>query len=105
MAWHPVAREDEIWPGEVFATWAGETPVLLVRVDDEVRAYVDRCAHQRLRVSGGTMNGYTLECPHHGWQYDLRTGAGINPVRALLQSFPLRIEAGLVLLDLDEVLP
>ena len=73
--------------------------VLLVRVDGDVRAYEDRCAHLGLPLSGGRIDGTTLICPAHEWEYDARTGCGVNPATACLKSFPVKIEGDQILVD------
>jgi toluene monooxygenase system ferredoxin subunit len=77
--------------------------VLLVNVEGEVSAYLDRCAHQGYPLSRGSLEGCTLRCALHGWVYDARTGAGINPRSACLTNFPVRIEGDAVLVDVAAV--
>jgi toluene monooxygenase system ferredoxin subunit len=36
----------------------------------------------------------TLTCAMHLWQYDARTGAGVNPPGVALRSLPMKIEDG-----------
>ncbi len=62
-------------------------------------ALLDRCAHQGVALSEGRLEGATLVCRAHGWSYDARTGCGINPRSARVTRFPVRIEGGVVLVD------
>lgn len=75
--------------------------VLLVRIGAEVCAYEDRCAHLGLPLSGGRLDGTTLVCPAHEWEYDARTGRGINPSTACLKAFPVKIEGDEILVDVE----
>ncbi|HZE95651.1 MAG TPA: MmoB/DmpM family protein [Planctomycetota bacterium] len=79
----------------------GGTKVLLVRVGGTVSAFEDRCAHLGQPLSGGSLENGTLTCPAHEWQYDARTGRGVNPQTACLKAFPVTIREGQILLDLD----
>jgi toluene monooxygenase system ferredoxin subunit len=75
--------------------------VLLVRTDDGVHAYEDRCAHQGALLSEGTLAGRVLTCSAHQWQYDACTGAGINPSSARLVSFPVEVVGDDVFVDVE----
>jgi len=46
-------------------------PIVLFRTPDgQPLAFLDRCAHRNVPLSGGRLVGDRLECPYHGWQYD-----------------------------------
>lgn len=76
--------------------------ILLVNVDDHIYAYADACPHQKSRLSEGCLTGKTLRCARHHWEFDVRTGNGINPQNACLKAFPVSIENGDILLDLED---
>ncbi len=101
MAFQKLARLDELWSGEMMALSVGERHVLLVNIDDIVRAYSDVCPHMRTRLSQGQLRGHVLTCATHHWQFDARTGKGINPETACLEEFPVRIENGDILIELN----
>jgi toluene monooxygenase system ferredoxin subunit len=77
-----------------------EQYILLVNIDDIVRAYADACPHMRTRLSQGSLRGCLLTCATHHWQFDALTGKGVNPETACLEEFPVRIENGDILVDL-----
>ena len=94
---------DELWMGEKLGVVVAGRPVLLVNVEGTVCAYEDRCRHKGVALSLGNLDGHVLACSVHGWLYDARTGAGINPESARLLRFPVRIEGNDVLVDVAEV--
>jgi phenylpropionate dioxygenase-like ring-hydroxylating dioxygenase large terminal subunit len=59
--------------GDRFSAWAGEIPVLVVRAEDGVRAFLNVCRHRgSLLVDGeGSGSGKSVQCPYHAWTYDL----------------------------------
>jgi toluene monooxygenase system ferredoxin subunit len=77
--------------------------ILLVNVDDHIYAYADACPHQKSRLSEGSLMGKTLRCARHHWEFDVCSGRGINPQNACLKAFPVSIERGDILLNLDEL--
>ncbi|HLY11850.1 MAG TPA: Rieske (2Fe-2S) protein [Planctomycetota bacterium] len=73
--------------------------LVLVRTQGAVSAFEDRCAHLGLPVSGGRLENGVLICPAHEWEYDPRTGAGVNPRTACLKRVPVRIEQDQILVE------
>src|SRR2546422_8304316 len=73
--------------------------VLLVRLDGDVYAYEDRCAHLGVPLSQGTLDGDVLTCSAHHYQYDVRTGRGINPKCVSVSAYPVKIDGSDVFVD------
>lgn len=97
MSYRKALDLDELWVGEMRGVDVGGVPVLLVRLDDGVRAYVDRCAHQRVPMSEGWLEGAELVCAAHRWRFDAASGEGTNPRGVALCPLPVRVERGAVL--------
>ncbi|MFD1237415.1 Rieske 2Fe-2S domain-containing protein [Pseudonocardia benzenivorans] len=74
--WNPVGYGHEIAEGAFVAVTALDEPILLTRVDGEVRAIQDRCAHRGARFSAQPLcfRKGTVSCWYHGWTYDLADG-------------------------------
>jgi toluene monooxygenase system ferredoxin subunit len=90
---------DQLWSGEMRSFKIDGQDVLLVNLDGTVRAYADRCAHQRFPLSLGQLEGCVLTCRAHAWQYDLRDGRGLNPRGVGLQAFPVEVRGSAVWVD------
>jgi len=97
-----VGTVDDVWIGEKVGVEVGGRLVMLVNVDGIVCAYEDRCLHKGVRLSEGRLDGSVLTCAAHGWQYDVRTGAGINPENVRLTRYPVQIDGGDVLVDFPD---
>lgn len=75
--------------------------VLLVRLGaGAVHAYDDRCPHAGARLSEGRLCAAALRCSAHHWEFDLRTGEGINPRKCRLWEHGVQIVEGEVLVQL-----
>ena len=48
--------------------------IVVIRTEDGIRAYHDVCPHASWRLSGGEIVDGVLECPGHGWQFNVATG-------------------------------
>ena|SRR5579859_3948948 len=99
MAFERVLMLDELWRGEMRGVRVGGKKVLLVRIDDTVHAYEDRCAHQGALLSEGSLQGGVLTCSLHHWQYDAATGLGVNPRSACLTRFAVEVDHGEIFVD------
>jgi nitrite reductase/ring-hydroxylating ferredoxin subunit len=97
-----VAPESELWSGEMRGYEVRGRRVLLVKLDGEVFAYDDRCAHLGLPLSNGRLQDEVITCAAHAYQYCARTGAGINPRSVKLRACPVAIVDGFVEVELGE---
>ena len=84
-----VAKLSDLWSGEKVAVEVEGVRILLVNIDGKVHGYEDKCAHKGVALSKGKLEGTTLTCSAHGWQYDVCTGGGINPKKTKL--IPVKI--------------
>ncbi len=75
--------------------WEGYK-LVVIRTEDRVSAYEDRCPHASWPLSQGTLRDATLECPGHGWEFDVRTGRCLNSPAYCLSPVAVTIEADTV---------
>ncbi len=94
-----VATLDELWIGEKLSRVVDGRRVLLINYQGTVCAYEDRCRHQGVRLSEGRIVDHVLTCAAHGWEYDIRTGSGINPDNVRLRRYGVKIEGIDILID------
>jgi toluene monooxygenase system ferredoxin subunit len=83
-----ILPEAELWVGEMRGFVVNGQRVLLVRTDDAICAYEDRCAHLGVPLSSGKLENGVITCSAHHYQYDARTGRGINPRNVALRVLP-----------------
>ena len=76
--------------------------IVLINVHDQIYAYADACPHQKSRLSEGSLIGNTLRCARHHWEFDVRTGQGINPLNACMKVYTVTIEGRDILIELDD---
>ena len=78
FSWFRAASSDEVPPGLLLAREVEGERLLLVRVGDAVRAYVDRCPGSPLTLNAGIVRVGVLLCPWHDCRYDLATGRRLD---------------------------
>jgi toluene monooxygenase system ferredoxin subunit len=98
----PVVREDELWIGEMRGVVLRGQPLLVVRTEEKVCVFRDRCPHQGYPLSDGTLHRGVITCRAHRHTFDATTGQGINPQAACLSALPTRVEGGQVLVELSK---
>jgi nitrite reductase (NADH) small subunit len=89
----------------------------IVRWNGDLYAVANVCTHQGGPLCRGVLSARldaaepghivldeatpVIACPWHGWEFDLRTGQAILDPAMRVRTFPVRVAAGRVLLDLD----
>ena len=69
---------------------------------DDFHASDGLCTHERVHLAGGLVMDGIIECPKHNGRFDIRTGAAKGaPVCVGLKTYPVKVEAGRVLIQLD----
>lgn len=67
---------------------------------DEVYALADRCPHRGGPLSQGIVFGTRVACPLHDRVIDLKSGDAIAPDTGCTPTYPVRIEDGVIWLNL-----
>lgn len=75
------------------------TNILIINIDNRFSAYRNECPHQGMPLDGGMLEAEEnmLTCPWHGFKFVATTGECMTAPQAQLESFPLRIENGMIL--------
>jgi 3-phenylpropionate/trans-cinnamate dioxygenase ferredoxin subunit len=95
--WVRVCALAELLPGESKVAWDGDTPILVVNLDGDIRALEDRCSHEDFELSAGTVQDGQIECTLHGARFDLRTGEALcAPAYASVPTFEVKLEDGAI---------
>jgi toluene monooxygenase system ferredoxin subunit len=99
--WRETINLDDLWEGDMTAVTVDGEAVLLVNLDGTVRAYSNRCPHQASALDEGDLDGETLTCAMHLWEFNAATGCGINPDNSQLTGFGCQVgEDGIIYVDI-----
>lgn len=93
--------EGEFAPGTIVPvtlTPADSAPVeaIVVNVDGQLSAFVNRCAHLAMPLDDATLVDGTLTCPWHDYCFDARDGECTSLPGLRLEQLPLRVDGGIV---------
>lgn len=92
----PAGRLADLPTGTCVAVADGAAVV--VRTDDSVVAFVNRCLHQDSPLTGGWVRDGVLSCPLHFWRYRVEDGSHIGGCDRLAQ-LPVHVTDGEVHVD------
>ena len=65
--------------------------LLLAKRGGQVTCFKNACAHLGLTLDEGEVKDGIIECPHHGFQYDLSSGECLTAPAVQLHPHPVRI--------------
>jgi nitrite reductase/ring-hydroxylating ferredoxin subunit len=110
---HVVAKEAEFSENERIIVQLKGREIAVFNVDGEYHAYTNWCAHQSGPICEGELSGTSeatfdpetlelelewgredeiLNCPWHGWEYDVTTGECLSRKGIQLPEYPVRVE-------------
>lgn len=75
--------------GDYITGYAGGIPVVVIRSEDGIAAFINVCRHRRHEVMKGRGNSKFMQCGYHAWAYDLRGCLKRAPRSAAEQNFRL----------------
>ena len=91
----PLLRTADLAPGQIKHVKVDKRDIAVARVGDEFFALSNVCRHAFAPLADGTLDGYEVMCPWHGWRYDVRTGRTDHP-NADVQTYPVTVRDGLI---------
>ncbi|MDQ3491663.1 MAG: Rieske 2Fe-2S domain-containing protein [Chloroflexota bacterium] len=77
-AFQPVARVEDVPPGQMVRITRGDLDLLLTHTDLGLVVTDDRCPHMAAPLSVGRLDGCEVDCPLHKGRFDLRTGETVR---------------------------
>ncbi len=90
-----VATTDEVKPGERIVVEAKDHYVAVFNVDGTYYAIEDVCTHDDGPLAEGELDGFVIECPRHGAQFDIRTGKVLRfPAITPVPRYEVRVQDG-----------
>jgi nitrite reductase/ring-hydroxylating ferredoxin subunit len=96
-----ICDADQLWDGEMECFRAGNTTILLLKINGQFHAYQGHCPHQGAALAEGELEGGLLTCTAHRWQFDATNGQGVNPKSARLKCFPVHVIERKVLVEVE----
>lgn len=102
MAWVSACEAVKLDDGEaVVVDRKPEPPVAVFNVSGDFYAVDDTCTHEEYSLADGYIDGDIVECPLHMAKFSICTGKALSlPATANLAAYPVKVEDGVVFVDL-----
>lgn len=101
-SWTATVDEAKVREGSPVPVYPKGVGVLLIRLDGELHAIRNRCAHMACPLEGGLLEGPILTCPCHDWRFDVRSGEFLDAPELRIPVYETLVEDGRVLVHLTE---
>jgi len=100
MSWIDIGSIDDVPVRGARVVKTAQGCVAVFRTaEDEVFAMSDTCPHKAGPLSEGIVHGHKVTCPLHNWVFSLETGEAQGADDGRVPTYPVRLDAGRILLD------
>src|SRR5258705_12969588 len=103
MALVKVKPLEELSPGNLTEIKVRDGTYVVCNVDGNLYCLTGTCPHAGGPPGHGSCNAGGLVCPWHGWEFDRRTGVSESSKRVKLDTFPVVLEDGIILIDVQSL--
>ena len=90
--WHKIGSVDEYKNDNKWIVKINNKPIALFKYKDNYYALKNGCMHQGFPLADGNLSEYMVECPLHGWVYDIRDGKCLSLGDRYTIKYELRIK-------------
>ena len=95
-----VAAVADVEPGQLKEITVNDKTIALCNIEGTFYALDNVCVHQGGPLGQGYLEGDKVECPWHGWQYDVKTGAVVFNPSSKVAIYEVKVEGSDVLVAL-----
>ena len=87
-----IASINDFGDADRLEVFLGDTPALLIRIQDQFLAIEDVCTHDGQPLINGCIEEGAIICPRHGARFDLVTGKALcMPATKPIQTFEVEV--------------
>ena len=101
MAFVRAVAASDIAPGTIREVDVNGKTLAVANIAGAFHAIDNTCLHRGGPLGQGALEGKTVTCPWHGWQFDVTTGkAGMNPNTGVA-CYPTEVRGDEVFIDVS----
>ncbi|MDP3936996.1 MAG: Rieske (2Fe-2S) protein [Deltaproteobacteria bacterium] len=101
MAFVKAAEAAAIPSGEGIVVEVEGKKIALFNCDGNYFATDNTCVHRGGPLGEGLVEGTTVICPRHGWEFDVSSGACLTNRKARIGVYPTKVEGEDLLVDVS----
>jgi uncharacterized membrane protein/nitrite reductase/ring-hydroxylating ferredoxin subunit len=97
-----IAKTVELMENQMKLIHIGDKRIVVARTREGLVAFDDHCTHRGGSLASGTMICETVQCPWHGSQFDVKTGAvKSGPAKESIKAYNVVVEGEKAYLQFD----
>jgi len=100
MVWKEVLKSEALAEGQGVEVLHEGNIIAVFRHRGELFAVDGICMHQGGPLARGKLADGTIQCPWHGWMYELATGNNAVTCQHMLHTYPIQESDGKIEIDL-----
>jgi precorrin-3B synthase len=100
--WVRVAKLADLTPDRACVVRAGGQDLALVCTSEGLFAMDNSCPHSGGALGEGLVQGTTVTCPLHGWQFECKTGKSLTEKRPNQRLYSVKIEREDILVEVPD---
>ncbi len=101
MTYVKLCKIDSILDGDLKQFYAGETEILVIKLNNEFFCLAARCTHAGAPLVFSELNNDIITCPWHGSRFKIIDGTVIKgPAEKPLKVYPNMIREGYLFIEL-----
>ncbi|NLP36494.1 MAG: Rieske (2Fe-2S) protein [Firmicutes bacterium] len=102
-SWVQALKTADLKPGTMVNVKLNGQNILIAQVNEQYFALLNDCPHLGCLLHRGKLQDYELTCPCHDWIFDIRTGEFVTAPEITIPTYPVRIEAGQIFVNLGGI--
>lgn len=99
---HEVGPLAELPTDQGIVVRTGPYQIAVFRAGDEAYAIDNVCPHAGAALAQGYLEGTSVACPWHCWEFDISTGKCLTVEDMDVEKFPVVIEDGIVKIEVPD---
>ena len=98
-----IAPVSELPNGERLFLEVEGKAIVIFNIADQLFAIGDICTHDDGPLGDGDLEGFSIVCPRHGGEFDVRTGVATQmPAVVDIPAYPVKVVDGMIQLGLPK---
>lgn len=94
---------DDLANGERFFVDIGDKSVVVFNIAGKFFAIDDVCTHDGGPLGEGKLEGFSVTCPRHGAEFDVRTGKAVKlPAVEDVAAYPVQVRDGTIFIGMPK---
>ena len=99
MALVKIAGVNDVGEGSAKVVQASGKTIALFKTNGKFYAIDNTCLHRGGPLGEGDLDGTTVTCPLHGWQYDITSGENVMPGSGKVNAYKVEVQGNDVMVD------